>query len=97
MRGALCFVVITCLLPALMGVAPSAYGNDLSPAVVQDRTPRSPSDDIRLPEPSPITSPGFPSDLTGKCVTMQGCLEYCKAHPSDPACERFFNKPKADK
>ena len=55
-------------------------------------------DDIRFPDPTPITSPGFPSDLTGKCVTMQGCLEYCKAHPSDPACEGLINKkPNVDK
>jgi hypothetical protein len=97
LRGCALFVGITILAAALIGGGTTVYGGNLSPAVVQDRTPRTPPDDVRLPEPSPITSPGFPSDLTGKCVTMQGCLEYCKAHPADPACDRFLNKPNVDK
>jgi hypothetical protein len=97
LQGRALFVGFAILVSGLIGGAPPAFGGDLSPAVVQDRTPRPPSDDIRLPEPAPITSPGFPSDLAGKCVTMQDCLEYCKAHRSEPACERFLNKPIIDK
>jgi hypothetical protein len=98
LRGSGLSVGIAIRAAALIGVAPPVFGGDLSPAVVQERTPGPPSDDIRLPEPSPITSPGFPSDLAGKCVTMQGCLEYCKAHRSEPACERFLDKkPVVDK
>jgi hypothetical protein len=93
LRGGALSIGIAVLVAALIGVAPPVFGGELSPAVVKDRVPRPPSDDIRLPEPSPITSPGFPSDLAGKCVTMQGCLEYCKAHRSEPACERFLDKP----
>jgi hypothetical protein len=80
------------LVAALIGVALPVHGDGLSPAVVEDRIPRSPPDDIRLPDPSPIKAPGFPSDLAGKCVTMPDCLEYCKAYPSEPACERFMNR-----
>jgi hypothetical protein len=97
LQGRALYVGISILIAVLIGGAPPVCGEVLSPAVVQERTPGPPSDDIRLPEPSPITSPGFPSDLTGKCVTMQGCLEYCKAHRSEPACERFLNKPIVDK
>jgi hypothetical protein len=96
LRGSALFVGIVILAAALIGGVPPVFGGELSPAVVQDRTPRPPPDDIRLPEPSPITSPGFPSDLAGKCVTMQGCLEYCKSH-SEPACDRFLKKPPVDK
>ncbi len=80
------------MVAALIGAEQPVHGDGLPPAVVQDRVPHSPSDDIRLPNPPPIKSPGFPSELTGKCLTMQDCLEYCEAHPSEPACIRFMNR-----
>lgn len=97
LRGSALSVGIAILVSALIGGALPVFGDERSPAVGNDRNPRPPSDDIRLPDPSPVTSPGFPSDLTGKCVTMQGCLEYCKSHRSDPACDRFIDKPIVDK
>lgn len=79
------------LIAAHMGDALPTYGGEPSPAVVKDRNLRAPSDDIRLPEPRPITSPGFPSGLSGMCLTWQDCQEYCNKHQSDQGCARFVN------
>jgi hypothetical protein len=80
------------LVASLIAVALPVHGDGIPPAVVEDRMPGPPSDDILLPDPSPIKSPGFPSELTGKCLTMQDCLEYCKAYPAEPACARFIDR-----
>lgn len=76
------------LVAASIGVP--VYGGDLSPAVVGDRIHRAPNNDTRIPY-FPITSPGFPSALSGKCLTWQDCQEYCNTHQSDHGCARFVN------
>lgn len=88
MRRALFFVVLTALIPALLSIAPLAYGDESSPAVIDDRIHPSPPDDIGRPE-QPIKSPGFPSELSGKCNTWQDCFAYCEEHQFEPACARI--------
>lgn len=81
------------LIAAHIGDVLPAYGGEPSPAVVKDRNLRAPSDDIRSPEHRPITSPGFPSGLSGRCLTWQDCQKYCESHQSDPACDRLIADP----
>lgn len=85
-----CALSVVFLLSAELPV----YGAESSQSLEGDRVPRTQPDDIRLPDRAPIQSPGFPSELTGKCLTMQECLVYCRFHQSEPACDRLIDKPR---
>lgn len=82
-----------CLIAAHIGDALPVYGGEPSPTVVKDHILLTPPDDIRLPEHRPITSPGFPSELSGMCLTWQDCLDYCKTHQSESVCGRLIKDP----
>ncbi|MDO8311777.1 MAG: hypothetical protein Q7T25_07540 [Sideroxyarcus sp.] len=85
-----CVLSIVLLVSAVLPV----YGAESSQTLEGDRVPKTQPDDIRLPDRAPIQSPGFPSELTGKCLTMQECLAYCRSHQSEPVCDRFIDKPR---
>lgn len=70
----------------LFNAALPVYGAESVLPSVADRAHRPLSDDVRLPDHLPVQSPGFPSELTGKCLTMQACLAYCNSRPAEPAC-----------
>lgn len=90
-------VVIAGLVVVLVGAALPSYGGELSSTVTGERMHGSPPDDISLPDRPPITSPGFPSELAGKCLTWQDCQEYCESHQSVPGCNSLIDKPDASK
>ena len=87
MRNKTTRLALAGLILASLTAAPPAAAQPARPAgeTAAPAGPKPPADDKRLPDRE-IKSPGFPSEMAGKCRTMQDCAAYCKAHPSEPPC-----------